>query len=513
MITRDGAREPRLQVNQVDGIPFYGKDVERLAPGAVTSFDETVYGYPVESLREIPDGEYWVQALVSVYSEFKRADGHTVWMHDDRWEGQHWNTGPGNFYSAPQKIRLDASKGYKVSLVADQEIPPVQVPADNQYVKRFKMQSPMLTKFWGRPIYIGATVLLPKDYETSTISYPVLYEQGHFGLAAPMGFEAGAGRGGGRAAQPGPSFREEWLSENFPRMVVVTFQHPTPYYDDSYAVNSVNNGPYGDALLKELVPEIEKRFRVLHEPWARLLAGGSTGGWEAAALQIFYPDFFGGSWVYCPDPVSFKAYEGVDIYEDANAFFKQHEWYRVPTPNIRDTLAHVRLDVEQKNHFEMVAGSHGRSGHQLDVWESVFSPLGADGYYRPLIDQKTGVIDKEVANYWKEHYDLMYILQRDRATLAPKLLGKLHFFVGTMDTYQLNVGVEYLEAWMKQTEDPRLAGADVPVSGVYRAEFTYGDRKPHCWSGPDPTPVRIREMADYLLRHRPPGMPTPWYKY
>ena len=77
-------------------------------------------------------------------------------------------------------------------------------------------------------------------------------------------------------------------------MIAVTFQHPTPYFDDSYAVNSVNVGPYGDAVMDELIPEVEKRFRVIREPYARILSGGSTGGWEAAALQIFHPDFFGG---------------------------------------------------------------------------------------------------------------------------------------------------------------------------------------------------------------------------
>ncbi len=494
-----GEREPRTQINQLDGVPFMGKDVEKLAPGATVVLDDALAAYPVESFRDIPDGEYYVQAVVNVYSEFKRADGHTVWMHDDQWEGQRWNASPGNLYSKTQKIRLDASKGYRVQLIADQVMPPVVVPADTKWVKHIKMQSPMLTKFWGRPIYVGATVLLPRDYESTTISYPVLYSQGHFGLGAPLGFAEGN------------AVYQDWVRDDYPRMVVITWQHPTPYFDDSYAVNSANNGPYGDALLQELVPELEKRFRLITEPYARILAGGSTGGWEAAALQVFYPDFFGGTWVYCPDPVTFHGYEGVDIYQDDNAFYKQHEWYRVPTPNIRDTLGHIKLTVQQKAKFEYVSGPNGRSGHQLDIWSAVFSPVGKDGFYQPLFDPLTGVIDKNVVQYWKEHYDLMYYMQARWATLGPKLIDKFHFYVGNMDTYQLDEGVFWLDRWMRTTGS---ATADAPNPGPhYAGEFTYGERKPHCWTGPETQTERLKQIADYILRKKPESVSTPWWKY
>ena len=231
---------------------------------------------PSNRLAQIPPGDYSVQAFVNVYSEFRRSDGHVVWMHDDQWEGQRWNRSPGNFYSLPRQITLDPAKGYRIPLVCDQVIPPVQIPPDTEWVKRFKIQSQILTKFWGRPIYLGATVLLPRDYARSTLQYPVLYEQGHFGLGAPLGFSTGQQPGrGGRGGSP--ELYNEWIKDNFPRMIVVTLQHPNPYFDDSYAVNSVNVGPYGDAIHQELIPEIEKRFRVIRQPWARLLSGGSTG--------------------------------------------------------------------------------------------------------------------------------------------------------------------------------------------------------------------------------------------
>jgi putative esterase len=490
MITRNDKTEPRLQLNQVDGIPFFGHDVENLAPGAAAVIDDTDLGFPVEHLRDIPAGDYFVQAFVNIYSEFRRADGHVVWMHDDQWEGQRWETSPGNLYSRVQRMHLDGASGYRIQLAADQKIPPVVVPPDTDFVKRFKIQSPMLTKFWGRPIYLGATVLLPRDYAQETMAYPVLYRQGHFSLAPPLDFK------------DDKEIYQQWMRDDFPRMIVVTFQHPNPYYDDSYAVNSANVGPYGDAIIQELIPEIERRFRTIHEPYARILDGGSTGGWESLALELFHPEFFGGTWTYCPDPVSFEGYEGVDIYKDDNAFYKQHEWYRVPTANIRDTFGEAQLTVQQKLRFELVNGTKGRSGHQMDIWSAVFGPVGEDGFFAPLIDPLTGAIHHDVAAYWKEHYDLLYYMQRNWFTLGPKIVEKLRIYTGDMDTFQLDKGVVLMERWMKKTADPHYAGY-----------FLYGDRKPHCWTGPGTTAERLKEMAEFILRHKPEDATTPWWRY
>ena len=354
MIARTDSREPRLQIGRT-GEPFFGRDVEDLGAGQPAVIDGTDLGWPVERLADLPPGDYYVQGFVNVYSEFNRADGYVVWTHDDQWEGQHFIRSPGNLYSDVQRIRLDAEQGYSIRLVADNVIPPVEIPENTQWVERFRFESPMLTAFWGRPIYLGATVLLPRDYHGSTIEYPVLYRQGHFSLGEPLGGQV----------------REEWVEDDFPRMLVVTFQHPTPYFDDSYAVNSVNVGPYGDAILEELIPEIERRYRIIKEPWARLLDGGSTGGWESLALQLFHPDFFGGVWSYCPDPVTFTNVEGVNIYEDDNAFYKDRGWFRVPTINTREVNGDVRLTSAQRNRFELVSGTRGRSGQQLDIWAAV----------------------------------------------------------------------------------------------------------------------------------------------
>jgi hypothetical protein len=501
ILTHDGTREPRLQVSRV-GAPLFGRDVEQLAPGAPATIDGADLGTPVADMADLPAGDYWVQPFVNVYSEFRRADGHVLWMHDDQWEGQNWIRSPGNLYGALQRSHFDPRAAQVVALTADTVIPPIAPIPDDDFVQRFKIQSPTLTKFWGRPIYLGATVLLPRDYKTSTISYPVNYVQGHFGLNAPYGFAAaGAGRGGRGGA---PAFRDTWTADNFPRLIAVAFQHPTPYFDDSYAVNSVNVGPYGDAIMQELIPEIEKRYRAIREPWARWLTGGSTGGWEALALQIFHPDFFGGTWASCPDPVTFSDVEGVNIYKDDNAFYKViGDFQRTPTVNSREVNGEIRQTAQQRYWMELVNGTRGRSGTgQQDIWQAVFGPIGSDGYFKPLVDSRTGAIDKSVAQYWKEHYDLLYYLQRNWPAVGPKLADKLHVYVGNMDSFFLERPVREMEAWMKTTEDPH-----------YEGFFMYGDQKPHCWSGPGTSADRIREMAQYGLRKKPAGTTTPWWKY
>ncbi len=501
IFTRDSTREPRTLVGRV-GAPLFGHDVEKLAPGAPATIDGTELGTPVFDMADIPAGDYWIQPFVNVYSEFKRADGHVLWMHDDQWEGQNWTRSPGNIYGKAQKVRFDPKAKVVVKLVADQIIPPIAIAADNEFVQRFKFQSPSLSKFWGRPIYLGALVLLPRDYKTSTISYPVNYIQGHFGLAAPYGFEAPPGGRG--TTGPGPSFRESWMADNFPRVIAVTFQHPTPYFDDSYAVNSANMGPYGDAIMNELIPEFEKRYRAIKEPWARWLSGGSTGGWESLALQIFHPDFFGGTWSTCPDPVTFTDVEGVNMYKDANAFYKNYsEWQLTPTVNSREVNGEIRQTAQQRYWMELVNGTRGRSGTgQQDIWQATWGPVGADGYFKPAVDPRTGVIDHTVTQYWRDNYDLLHYLQKNWSTVGPKLVDKLHIYVGNMDSFFLDRATRELEAWMKTTQNPH-----------YEGFFMYGDQKPHCWNGPGTNADRVREMAEYGLWKMPKGTTTPWWKY
>ena len=502
MISRTNNREPRLQIGR-SGTPFFGVDVEKLKPEEPAVIDQTTLGSPVESLKEIPTGDYFVQGFVNMHTEFQRSDGHVVWFHNDRWEGQRFNRSPGNLYSDVTKVHLDSGEGYTIKLSTTNVIPPVEIPPDTRWVKRIKFQSKLLSRFWGQPIYLGATILLPRGYDDHPdVYYPVDYIQDHFSLRAPYGFRTEPPEEENRWSKRGYEFYQGWISDHFPRMILVTFQHPCPYFDDSYAVNSANCGPYGDALMTELIPEIESRFRIIREPYARILEGGSTGGWEALALQIFYPDFFGGAFAYCPDPVDFRDVEGFNIYEDKNAYYKENGWIRVPTVSVRNTDGSVRITAKQKNHYELVRGSKGRSGEQFDIWSAVYGPVGEDGYFKPLYDKVTGEIDSTVARYWRENYDLRYYLEKNWTTVGPKLVGKLHIFTGDMDTFYLNNAVHMLQDFMETTKNPHYDGF-----------FWYAPRKPHCWSGPFTPEERLKFFAVHIATHAPRDVETLWWKF
>jgi hypothetical protein len=502
MLANDDQREPRFQIN--DGPrcqQIFGVDVEDLEAGQPVVFDERVFGYPLASLAELPPGEYWVQALLHRYETFERADGHVVELPMDRGEGQHWNRAPGNLYSTPAKVRVDATAG-TIAVSLDQVIPPIEPRPETDYVKHVEIESELLTEFWGRPMKLGAWVLLPEGFdEHPEARYPLIVNHGHF----PASF------GGFREEPPDPDLEpdysarfdmhgynriqqeyaydlyRQWTGPDFPRMVIIEVQHANPFYDDSYAVNSANVGPYGDAIMYELIPAIEERFRCIGEGWARFTYGGSTGGWEALAVQVFYPDEFNGAFVACPDPIDFRAYTVVDIYSDDNAYYLTEDFKRTPRPGKRDGRGHVSATLEQMNHRELVLGTHSRSGDQWDIWEAVYGPVAADGYPARIWDKRTGEIDREVAGYWRENYDLRHILERDWETLGPKLRGKLHIYCGTMDNYYLNNAVVLMQEFLER--------ADPPYEGV----VDYGPGAEHCWNGDQERPNGISRLRYHVM--------------
>ncbi len=488
-ISRDNDKPP-IEQTDVTGVPLFGHDIEQLAPGQPATIDGDDFGAPLASLRQLPAGDYWMQPFVNIYTRFDRADGHTVWLHMDQGEGQDWKHSPGNLYGAPVKVHFDPAASTPIRLTADRAIAPIPAPQDTDYVKHLTLRSTLLSHWWGRPMTLGATVLLPRGYaEHPDVHYPVVYDQGHFSRDAPWGFD-----------RPGSAFREYWLADGTPRVILVTLQHPSPYYDDSYAVNSANDGPYGDAIQQELLPALEQRFRIIRQPWARLLTGGSTGGWIAVALQVFHPDYYGGSFAMCPDSLDFRHHQVVNIYDDANAYWLDKGWVRVERPDTRQTDGNITAMMKDENHYELAQGSHSRSGGQWDIWEATFGPVGADGYPQRIWDKRTGAIDHQVAAYWKAHYDLRHILATQWSTLGPKLRGKLHIYVGDMDTYYLNMGVRRMDAFLKQTSDPAA-----------EATVVYQPMAPHCW-GPRP-PQLLQTMTDYLDAHAPAGADRTAWRY
>ncbi len=253
--------------------------------------------------------------------------------------------------------------------------------------------------------------------------------------------------------------------------------HTTPFYDDSYVLNSANNGPYGDAITRELIPEIDQRFRTVAAPYARVLTGGSTGGWDVLALQIHYPDVFGGAWSLYPDQLDFRNYQFGNIYADSNAFvMKDGSWLPREVPSSRSVEGLTELTVREENQAELVIASRGRSGGQWDGWAAAWAPVGADGYPRSPWDKRTGVIDRAVADSMRARgYDLRDYAERNWTTIGPKLVGKLHVAVGDMDNYFLNLGVYRFETFLESTKEPG--------KGPYFAgTIEYGrPLKPHGW--------------------------------
>jgi enterochelin esterase-like enzyme len=509
LLSTDPDKEPRQQIaldastQMVFGVDIDG--LKRTASGVEVKLSSAdFYGYPVRNLDAVTPGEYYVQAVLHRYETFHRSDGHVVKLPMDRGEGQHWNEAPGNLLSKPVKMNIGAGANARVSL--DSVIPPIETEKDTKYVRHLTIQSKLLTKFWGRPMYLSAIVLVPEGFDEHVKArYPLAIMHDHFEadfadfrVTAPdpdlkPEYSKRFHLAGYNRIQQEEAYKtyQRWTSAEFPRMLVVRISHANPYYDDSYAVNSANVGPYGDAIRTELLPAVEKKYRALGQPWARFMYGGSTGGWESMAVQIFYPDDYNGAFAACPDPIDFRAMTNINLYADTNAFYIEGPHARILQPAMRDYLGHTLATTQSINQYELALGSHGRSGEQFDIWNAVYGPVGPDGYPRPVFDKETGVIDRDVAHYWHDHFDLSAIVQRDWSQLGPKLNGKLHVPVGSADTYFLTDAVYEFEDMLKSVNSPT---ADIDI--------TYGDRAEHCWNG-DPTLPNALSRLHYLTQYVP----------
>jgi hypothetical protein len=511
-------KDPRMDVGEreVQSAQVFGADIDGLAPGQSATIPLDAIGYPARTLADIPPGDYWVQGVLNKYTTFHRSDGHTVKLPMDEGEGQHWNSKPGNFFSTPVRMHIDANAFTTIDIHLDHVIPPIQPSQDTEWVKHVRIQSQVLTKFWGHPMYLGAIVVLPEGWATHpNARYPLLVNHGHF--QADYHFVTQPPSANGNPAQQEAQqtryqFYQDWTTGKLPRMILLIIQHANPYYDDSYAVDSANVGPYGEAINRELIPYIEKQFHGIGQGWARAIFGGSTGGWETLATQIFYPDDYNGAWGACPDPVDFHAYQLVNIYDDANAYWTIGPFGRIAQGEMRFPNGIVQATTEGSNRWENALGSHGRSGEQWGIWQAVFSPVGDDGYPKPIWDPVTGVINKDVTEYWREHYDLTAIMMRDWNTLGPKLVGKLHVPVGTGDTYYLNNAVRLMQAAMEKTQNPH-----------YVADFDFGIDQPHCYEGPPGDTTRhgaltftrrvLQAAEEQMLKTAPPGADTTSWRY
>jgi hypothetical protein len=462
VLGRRKSPEPRTSIGEtgMDVPPLLGRDVKGLAGGASVTVDQTALTFPIDNLGALPAGDYFVQAVLDGNPDCKRPDA------------------PGALYSDPVAAKLDPARGGTVKLTLTHQVPERR-PPETDYVKSVIVRSELLSHFHGRPYFLRAGVILPRDFARARdVRYPLWVRVGGYGTRFTAVSDMMA---------EGSDFRDAWLSGGTPRMVLLHLDGAGPY-GDPYQVNSANNGPYGDAVTRELIPFVEKEFRCIGRPFARVLDGHSTGGWVSLALQVFYPDFFNGTWSHAPDPVDFRAFELIDVYRDSNAYVNRFGFER---PASRTLDGDVRTTMRHEVQLERVLGRGGRwelSGKDWGAWNATFGPRGADSLPRPLWDGASGKIDRDVLEHWKK-YDLRLVLQKDWPTLGPKLRGKIRVWVGEADDYFLNNAVHLLDDFLAKARP------------AYGGKITFGPRQGHGWRGLSDKQM-MEEMAAAVERGR-----------
>lgn len=531
-----GEDQPRLLIGDYsDSQQAFAVDVfEFHADSQVREVNAShAVGYPVTFMDEVPAGEYWVQAVLHPYEFYNRSDGQQLWLPSMTTFESDLGVfdSPGTLFSAAQLVTFKPTPDFALDLIADQAVPPLPpIEEKHELLKHVEFRSPMLSEFWGTDVFLKAWVLLPArfyDNSTAHIKYPLFLYHSHYGRefehnffsTAPSDTSAHDDRWYGyylfrnwTSAEPEDAFTNK-------RGLIVQLQHANPYYDDSYAVNSANIGPYGDAITYEFLPFIEQQFRGIGEGWARTMYGGSTGGWESFSVQVFYPDDYNGCWSFCPDSFDFRKFQIVNLLEDRNAYYTRGDWTIKDRGSVRNYLGDIRETMEEENHHELVRGSRGRSGGQWDAWQAVYSPVNeSDGYPAAIWDKLTGEINHEVVAYWEEHFDVRKKLQREWNSegLGAKLVNKLHVYVGVTDSYYLNDGVYYLNDFLESTHDPYYNGS---------VEYGVRDGKgfEHCWTGSYDETLSmawntlnqrmVPRMVDHIVSSAPEGADLSFTSY
>ncbi len=406
LLTKRESSEPRLGPNWFRPEPFAGVDIKELAPGEQRAIDDSADAFP-EPLSQLAPGRYRAQAL------FDRDLDH-----------HHPGRAPGNVYSNVAEIEVPETGPERYSLVLDQTIEPRAFP-ESERIREIVIRSECLSRFHGREVEERAAVVLPASYDSSPDRrYPVLYIIPGFG-------------GSHRDAVQHAGMRRP-LEEGEAEFIRVMLSGDCKWGHHVYA-DSATNGPRGQALITEMIPEIDRRFHTISAAAARFVTGHSSGGWASLWLQVNYPDTFGGVWSTAPDPVDFRDFQQVNLYADPpTSLYIDDSGARRPIARSGDTPS---LWFDSFGKMDDVINRGG----QLRSFEAVFSPRGDDGEPLKLWERTTGRIDPAVAKAW-EVYDIRLAVERNWTTLGPKLAGKLHIWTGELDTFYLNGAVELLRA-------------------------------------------------------------------
>ncbi len=441
--------QPRINTWPDKSNKIYATNIEDWNSNTVFTFDETTeLTKSVNiSLGELPVGSYTVQVL----------------WDQDRQESR--INAPGNLYSESVRINLEANQQMELELTLKFKIEPQHL-AEHQLLKEVDYKSPLLSDFWSKEMRVKAAVLLPSSfYNEPDRKYPVRYNIAGYG---------GRYTRANRFVQWDKSFLDWWQSNEAPQIINVFLDGEGPF-GDNYQINSDNSGPYGTALIEELIPLIETQFRGIGTPESRFLDGCSTGGWVSLALQLFYPDFFGGCFSYSPDPVDFENFQLINIYRDENAFINEHGFLR---PLIREISGEPVVSQKDFIQFENVLGwndTYTTSGGQFSAFTALYSPKGEDGLPKPLFDPETGEIDREVAEHWRK-YDLKNYVETNWETLGLKIQGKIWVWMGDMDEFYLNPALRAFDEMLQKTDNPK-SDASIHFAPMKGHCSGYNDRK------------------------------------
>jgi enterochelin esterase-like enzyme len=452
-----------------------GRDVSDFGPDRRATIDTNDGAFPT-GFATLPPGDYRVQAVLDRNGDYNYA-----------------GRGAGDLVSkvvtvrfpltAPTEIGLDHAAGPGTGQFDTTGFPPAaiaQIAASREHLHEERIVSPSLTRFHGTAQSINAWVLTPPGYDPHAhTSYPVVYTAGGFGATHKL---------------DGQMLSRQWhLMETgvIPPIIWVALDFSTPTGTTEFA-DSANNGPWGEALVRDVIPTLEARYRMDGRPTGRFLTGHSSGGWFALWTLVNHPKLFGGAWPTSPDPSDFHDFTGVDLYaQGANMY---HDASGAPRP-LERAAGRVRQTIEQQARLEAVLG---HDGGQLRSFEWVFSPRRADGMPVPMFDRVTGAVDPSVMAYWRSHYDIAYRIERDWHRLGKDLDGKLHVSVGTADSYYLDGSVRRLEATVRK------------VGG--RADFTYVAGATHSMNevyarGADSNGLWVEMTRAMLAIARPSGPP------
>mmetsp|Transcript_69220 Transcript_69220/g.150631 ORF Transcript_69220/g.150631 Transcript_69220/m.150631 type:complete len:659 (+) Transcript_69220:67-2043(+) len=539
VVSTDLAAEPRKNVKlDFSSAQIFGADVRDARKVVFPNNGQT--GFPHLNFHDLPARQVRVQAVLTPYQKYTRQDGNSVHLPafktftssldlDDFGFADVDEFGLGGPLTAEgvtfsQAINIAWPIGDDLEINLDRtDGPRPSMPTETEYSKFVTVRSQNLSAFWGQDVNVSAWVLLPAGFHDSDARYPLIINHGRYSNEPFRGWAEVLPERivSMAAANPGNpeecnfcsttacpcnisltserqfafNFRQNWTSlgtsssYSGARVLLVRVQTPNPFFDDSYSINSENMGPYGDAVNRELIPEIERRFRGIGQPWARGLYGRGSGAWEALASQILYPDEYNGCIAHAPDPVDFHSFMTLDIYNKDNAFRESSSHLHGVRPFLRTSKGEVLLTMEQVDRYERAMGGF-RSGGKLFSWFAAFGPKGPDGMPKALW-KPDGSIDRSVANYLHEHFDLSGHLQRHWSEdLAAKLAGKIKINVGMMDNYYYNNAVSTLQNVMEKTSPP------------LQADFQYGSYKGrgfgHAWTGSMDMPMRVGDLTAHM---------------